>query len=75
MLANSYNSLIGKQSKLIIIYDNIDGGGGDEFVVVVDWRVKVKQGKDNRHMKVVRLSALRTGRLYHSGNIPGIHFY
>jgi hypothetical protein len=25
-------------------------------------------------MKVVRLSALRTGRLYPSGNIPGTHF-
>jgi len=26
-------------------------------------------------MKVVKLSALRTGRLYPSGNIPGTHFY
>jgi hypothetical protein len=26
-----------------------------------------------RHMKVVRLSALRTGRLLPPGNIPGIH--
>ena len=25
-------------------------------------------------MKTVRLSALRTGRLYHPGNIPGTHF-
>jgi hypothetical protein len=30
--------------------------------------------QDNRHIKVVRLSALRTGRLYPSGNIPDIHF-
>ena len=30
--------------------------------------------QDNRHMKVVRLSALRTGRLYFPGNIPGSHF-
>ena len=29
---------------------------------------------DNRHMKVVRLSALRTGRLYPLGKIPGTHF-
>ena len=29
---------------------------------------------DNRHMKVVGLSALRTGRLYPPGNIPGAHF-
>jgi hypothetical protein len=28
---------------------------------------------DNRHMKVVRLSALRTGRLYPPGKIPGTH--
>ena len=31
--------------------------------------------QDNRHMKVVRLSALRTGRLYAPGNIPGTHFF
>jgi len=30
--------------------------------------------QDNRHMKVVRLSALRTGHLYPPGNIPGTHF-
>jgi hypothetical protein len=30
---------------------------------------------DNRHMKLVRLSALRTGRLYPLGNIPGTHLY
>ena len=29
----------------------------------------------NLHMKVVRVSALRTGRLYTPGNIPGTHFY
>jgi hypothetical protein len=30
--------------------------------------------QDNRHMRMVRLSALRTGRLYPPGNIPGTHF-
>ena len=30
--------------------------------------------QENRHMKVVRLSALRTGRLYTTANIPGTHF-
>ena len=30
--------------------------------------------QDNRHMKLVRLLALRTGRLYPPGNIPGTHF-
>jgi hypothetical protein len=29
---------------------------------------------DNRHMKMVRLSALRTGRIYPPRNIPGTHF-
>ena len=29
---------------------------------------------DNQHMKVVRLSALRTGRLYPPGSIPVSHF-
>jgi hypothetical protein len=31
--------------------------------------------QDNRLMKVVRLSAIRTGRLYPPGNIPGTHFW
>jgi hypothetical protein len=30
--------------------------------------------QNNRHMKVVRLSALRTGRLYTPGFFPGTHF-
>jgi hypothetical protein len=30
--------------------------------------------RDNQHTKVVGLSALRTGRLYPPGNIPGTHF-
>jgi hypothetical protein len=30
---------------------------------------------DDLYMKVVRLSTLRTGRLYPPGNIPGAHFY
>jgi len=29
---------------------------------------------DSRHMKVVRLSALRTGRINPPGDIPGTHF-
>ena len=30
--------------------------------------------QDSRHKKVVSLPALRTGRLYAQGNIPGTHF-
>ena len=30
--------------------------------------------QDNRHIEVVRLSALRTGRFYPPGNIPGTQF-
>ena len=30
--------------------------------------------QDNRQIKVVRLSALSTGRLYPPGNIPVTHF-
>jgi len=30
--------------------------------------------QDSRHMKVLSLSALRTGRLYLTGNIPGALF-
>jgi hypothetical protein len=36
--------------------------------------VEAPRFQDNRHMKVVRLSALRTGRLYSPRNIPGTHF-
>jgi len=41
------------------------------------WRsqeVEVPRFNDIQHMKVVRLSAVRTGRLYPPGNIPGTHF-
>ena len=36
--------------------------------------VEAPRFQDNRHMKVVRLSALSTGRLYPPRNIPGTHF-
>ena len=36
--------------------------------------VEAPRFQDSRHMKVVRLSALRTGRLYPAENIPGTHF-
>ena len=36
--------------------------------------VEAPRYQDSRHMKVVRLLTLRTGRLYLPGNIPGIHF-
>jgi hypothetical protein len=36
--------------------------------------VEAPRYHDNRHMKVVRLSALRTGHLYPAGNIPDDHF-
>jgi len=36
--------------------------------------VEAPRFQNNRHMKVVRLSALGTSRLYSSGNIPGTHF-
>ena len=35
--------------------------------------VEAPKFQDNRHIKVVRLSALRTGRLYHPGYIPSTH--
>jgi hypothetical protein len=37
-------------------------------------KIEAPRFLDNLHMKVVRLSALRTGHLYPPGNIPGIHF-
>ena len=36
--------------------------------------VEAPRFQDNRHMKVVRLPALRTCRLYPPGSIPGTHF-
>jgi hypothetical protein len=36
--------------------------------------VEAPRFPDNRHIKLVRLSALRSGRLYPPGNIPGNHF-
>jgi hypothetical protein len=37
-------------------------------------KVEAPRFQDNRHKKVARLSALRTGHLYPPGNIPGTHF-
>ena len=37
-------------------------------------KVEAPRFQDNQHMKVVRLSALGTDRLYPPGNIPGTHF-
>jgi len=36
--------------------------------------VEAPRFQDNQHMKAVKISALRTGRLYPPGNIPGTHF-
>jgi hypothetical protein len=36
--------------------------------------VKDPRFQDKRHIKVVRLSAVGTGRLYPLGNIPDTHF-
>jgi hypothetical protein len=36
--------------------------------------VEAPRFQDNRHMKVVRLSALRAGHIYPPRNIPGTHF-
>jgi len=36
--------------------------------------VEAPRFQDSRHMKVVRLSALSTSRLYPPENIPGTHF-
>jgi hypothetical protein len=37
-------------------------------------QVEAPKFQDNRYMKVVRLSALRTGHRYPPGIIPGTHF-
>ena len=37
-------------------------------------RLRLPDFKTIWHMKVVRLSALRTGRIYPQGNIPGTYF-
>jgi hypothetical protein len=36
--------------------------------------VEAPRFQDSRHMKVVRLSVLRTDHLYPPGNIPGTYF-
>jgi len=37
-------------------------------------KVKAPRFQHNRHMKVLKLSAIRIGRLYPPVNIPGTHF-
>jgi hypothetical protein len=62
-------------------FNNIFCKGKSKAILLQAWRrprrfqeVEAPRFQDNRHMKVVRLSALRTGRLYHPGNFPGTHF-
>jgi len=37
-------------------------------------KVEAPRFLNSQHIKVIRLSALRTSRLYSPGNIPGTHF-
>ena len=46
----------------------------DYYRPMVFQEVESPKFLDNRHMKVVWLSALRTGRLYLPGNIPVTNF-
>ena len=47
----------------------------DEVYILFHFNIILEHnGMFSTKMKVVRLSALRTGRLYSSGNIPGTHF-
>jgi len=38
------------------------------------WRLRIQEVQDSRYMKVVRLSALYTGRLYPPEDTTGTHF-
>jgi hypothetical protein len=51
------------------------GTGGGKAIPVQVWTDPEgsRRFQDNRHMKVIRLSALSTGCLYPPGNIPDIH--
>jgi hypothetical protein len=48
----------------------LDGEEGNKMNVLGFQEVEASRFQDSRHMKVVRLSALRTSCLYH----PGTHF-
>jgi hypothetical protein len=48
--------------------------GYADYATLVTRRLRLPQFLDNQHMKVVRLSALRTGRLYLPGGIHGTDF-
>ena len=47
----------------------------DYYRPTVFQEVETPRLLDNRHMKVIWLSALRTGRLYLPGNIPVTNFW
>jgi hypothetical protein len=57
--------------------ENSDGGKAVPLQAMQAMRVPgggAPRFHDNRHLNVVRLLALRTGRLYTPGNIPVTHF-
>ena len=47
---------------------------GEAWTVLRFPGVEAPRFQDNRHMNVVKLSALRTGHLYPPGNSPCTHF-
>jgi hypothetical protein len=72
---------------LIHFYEYHDARGSTAFVILSTAQISVREinprgfqevgapiFQESRRMMAVRLSAVRTGRLYTPGNIPGTHF-
>jgi hypothetical protein len=79
MLTQQQRSLlfVSKLSYELLVFVKQEG----KKIPVQAWRgyggfqeVEAPRFPDTRHMKVAKLSALRTGCLYPAGNIPGTHF-
>jgi hypothetical protein len=63
------------------VYMSLKSKGKGKSIPLQSWtgpegsrRLRLPEFLDNQHMKVVRLSTVRTGRLYPPGSVPGTHF-
>jgi hypothetical protein len=64
----------GTTDRLLILRANVKRSHYRPGQALRGQEVEALRFQDNRHMKVSRLSALCTGRLYPPGNVPGTRF-
>ena len=76
-MESEYNFILYDVSKAAMIRVLVKGKAvsAKAYYSPIDFQdVKSPSIQDNRHMKVVMVSSLSTGRFYSLGNVTGTHF-